>query len=106
MRGDLPVAPVLTDTVALVTGLRTLPERQRTVLVLHYLGDLPVDQIAAELGCPPGSIKSWLSRGRAALAAALRVDEPDDPPRRSRSGPAASLEGPRLACPESGVTGA
>jgi len=67
---------VSTDTVALVSGLRTLPERQRTVLVLHYMCDLTIDQIAAELGCPPGSVKSWLSRGRTALAAAVRIVEP------------------------------
>jgi RNA polymerase sigma-70 factor, ECF subfamily len=73
-----PHAPeVSTDTVALVSGLRTLPERQRTVLVLHYLCDLTVDQIAAELGCPAGSVKSWLSRGRTALAAAVRIVEPE-----------------------------
>src|SRR5215475_10473312 len=68
---------VSTDTVALVCGLRTLPERQRTVLVLHYMCDLTVDQIAAELGCPTGSVKSWLSRGRTALAAAVRIVEPE-----------------------------
>jgi RNA polymerase sigma-70 factor, ECF subfamily len=59
------------DTVALVAGLRTLPERQRLVLVLHYLADMPVSQIAAELGCPAGSVKAWLSRGRNGLAAAV-----------------------------------
>ena len=67
---------VSTDTVALVCGLRTLPERQRTVLVLHYMCDLSVDEIAAELGCPSGSVKSWLSRGRTALADAVRVVDP------------------------------
>ena len=73
-----PHAPeVSTDTVALVSGLRTLPERQRTVLVLHYMCDLTVDQIATELGCPSGSVKSWLSRGRTALAAAVRIVEPE-----------------------------
>jgi Sigma-70, region 4 len=36
-----------------------------------------VDQIAAELGCPAGSVKSWLSRGRTALAAAVRIVEPE-----------------------------
>jgi RNA polymerase sigma-70 factor, ECF subfamily len=66
---------ISTDTVALVAGLRTLPQRQRTVLVLHYLADLPVQQIAAELGCPVGSVKVWLSRGRTALAAAVRADD-------------------------------
>jgi len=66
---------ISTDTVALVAGLRTLPPRQRTVLVLRYLADLPVEQIAAEMSCPAGSVKAWLSRGRAALAAALRTDD-------------------------------
>jgi RNA polymerase sigma-70 factor, ECF subfamily len=66
---------VSTDTVALVAGLRTLPQRQRTVLVLYYLADLSVEQIAAELGCPAGSVKAWLSRGRSALAAAVRADD-------------------------------
>jgi RNA polymerase sigma-70 factor, ECF subfamily len=68
-RGHAPeVSP---DTVALVTGLRALPERQRVVLVLHYLADLPVNRIAAEMGAPVGSVKVWLSRGREALASAL-----------------------------------
>jgi RNA polymerase sigma-70 factor, ECF subfamily len=69
------------DTVALVAGLRALPERQRTVLVLYYLADCSVDQIAAELGCPAGSVKAWLSRGRAALATAIGADDQDPPMR-------------------------
>ena len=82
---ELQAAEVSTDTVALVSGLRTLPERQRTVLVLHYMCDLTIDQIAAELGCPAGSVKSWLSRGRTALAEAVRIVEPDPPAERARS---------------------
>jgi len=65
------VPEISPNTVALVAALRTLPERQRVVLVLHYLADLPVDQIASDIGCPVGSVKAWLSRGRAALAAVL-----------------------------------
>ena len=65
------VPEISPDTVALVMALRTLPERQRVVLVLHYLADLPVAQIAAELRCPVGSVKAWLWRGREALAVAM-----------------------------------
>ncbi len=65
------VPEVSPDTVALVAALRTLPERQRIVIVLHYLADLPVGQIAEELRCPVGSVKAWLWRGREALAAAM-----------------------------------
>jgi RNA polymerase sigma-70 factor, ECF subfamily len=66
---DVPA--ISPDTVALVAALRTLPERQRIVVVLYYLADLPIGQIAAELHCPVGSVKAWLSRGREGLAIAL-----------------------------------
>jgi RNA polymerase sigma-70 factor, ECF subfamily len=62
------------DTVTLVAALRKLPGRQRVVLVLHYLADLTVEQVATEIGCPAGSVKAWLSRGRTALAVALADD--------------------------------
>ncbi len=94
--GEEHTPEVSTDTVALVSGLRTLSERQRTVLVLHYMCDLTVDQIATELECPTGSVKSWLSRGRTALAAAVRIVEPDQrrerprPPVPARTEPEAS----------------
>ena len=65
------VPEISPDTVALVAALRTLPERQRVVVVLHYVADLPIRQIATELRCPVGSVKAWLSRGRGALAIAL-----------------------------------
>jgi RNA polymerase sigma-70 factor, ECF subfamily len=68
------VPEVSADNVALVAGLRALPERQRIVLVLYYLADLPVQQVAAELNCSVGSVKSLLARGRVALAAAVRED--------------------------------
>jgi RNA polymerase sigma-70 factor, ECF subfamily len=71
LAGEQVMSEISPNTVALVHGLRTLPERQRVVLVLHYLADMSVDQIAADLGCPAGSVKAWLSRGRAALAVAL-----------------------------------
>lgn len=70
-----PVPEISPDTVALIAALKALPDRQRVVLVLHYLADLPVGQVAAELNCPVGSVKGWLSRGRAALALALAVTE-------------------------------
>ena len=62
------------DHVALVAALRRLPDPQRRAVVLHYLGDLPVATIAQELGVADGTVKSWLHRGRAALAAQLTED--------------------------------
>jgi RNA polymerase sigma-70 factor (ECF subfamily) len=57
--------------VALVAALRQLPEAQRQALVLHHIADLPIHQIAAEIGVPEGTIKARLSRGRTALAVLL-----------------------------------
>lgn len=59
------------DHVALVVALRALPETQRRAIVLHHLVDLPVAEVARELGVAVGTVKSWLHRGRAALAAKL-----------------------------------
>ncbi len=63
------------DVVLLVEALRTLPVKQRHAVVLHYLADLSVEQVATELGAPVGSVKGWLSRGRAALAAVIGTDD-------------------------------
>lgn len=63
---DLPEPPP--DIVLLVAALRRLPARQRTAIVLRYLTDLTVEQVAREMQCPAGTVKSWLARGRKALA--------------------------------------
>lgn len=69
---DEPVAgePDL-DRVALVDALATLPTAQRRAMVLHYLVDLPIAEIAQREGVAEGTVKSWLHRGRVALAAHL-----------------------------------
>ncbi|WP_203336942.1 SigE family RNA polymerase sigma factor [Nocardioides limicola] len=59
------------DHVALVAALQQLPAAQRRVLVLHHLADLPVREVAREVGVAEGTVKAHLSRGRAALAALL-----------------------------------
>jgi RNA polymerase sigma-70 factor, ECF subfamily len=59
------------ERVALVAALATLPPAQRRAVVLHYLADLPVAEIADRESVAPGTVKSWLHRGRAALAAQL-----------------------------------
>jgi RNA polymerase sigma-70 factor (sigma-E family) len=59
------------EHLALLGALRELPEGQRHALALHYLVDLPVDEIADTLGVSAGTVKSRLSRGRTALAALL-----------------------------------
>ncbi|GEC09806.1 RNA polymerase sigma24 factor [Streptomyces spinoverrucosus] len=61
--------------VDMVTALRKLPEAQRMAVVLHYLCDLSVEQVASETGAPVGTVKARLSRGRAALARELATDD-------------------------------
>jgi RNA polymerase sigma-70 factor (ECF subfamily) len=61
-----------------IEALRSLPVEQREVVALHHLADLPVADIADELGLPVGTVKSRLSRGREALAQALGTDEEVD----------------------------
>lgn len=57
--------------VAFEQALRTLPPRQRLIVTLFYVFDLSIDQVAAETGVSAGTVKTQLSRGRAALAPLL-----------------------------------
>lgn len=63
------------DHVALMTAMKDLPEAQREALVLHHFVGLSVDEVAASVGAPSGTIKARLSRGRTALAGKLGVEE-------------------------------
>ncbi|MCW2702779.1 MAG: subfamily polymerase sigma-24 factor [Blastococcus sp.] len=55
------------DHREVVEGLRTLPRRQREVLVLRYWSELSEAEIATALGIARGTVKSSASRGLAAL---------------------------------------
>ncbi|GIG57641.1 RNA polymerase sigma24 factor [Longispora fulva] len=60
------------DRVALAAALATLPENHRRAVILHHLADLPIAEIAAQENVAEGTVKSWLSRGRTALATQLK----------------------------------
>jgi RNA polymerase sigma-70 factor (ECF subfamily) len=71
---DLGPPPSATDperALDVRNALATLPRRQREVVVLHYFLDLPVDEIAAQLGVSAGTVKTSLHRARTALAVVL-----------------------------------
>lgn len=61
--------PELTEELDL--AIASLPRRQLQVVTLHYLADLPVDEIAQALGISVGSVKSHLFDARANLRKAL-----------------------------------
>lgn len=75
---DQQVPPPGDDTVALIAALSQLPEAQRRALVLHHVGDLPVAEIARLESVAVGTVKARLSRGRAALAVQLSIDNEYD----------------------------
>ncbi|MFF5071428.1 SigE family RNA polymerase sigma factor [Micromonospora olivasterospora] len=75
------------DRVALAAALRALPADQRRAVVLFYIAELSVNEIAEDCGVAPGTVKSWLHRARTTLAA--RLDE-HDPQRRDGGRPGTS----------------
>ena len=66
------------EALELARALGTLPAPQRSAIVLHDAGDLSVAAVARELEVPEGTVRSWLSRGRKALAAELSLSDADD----------------------------
>ncbi|MBP2322119.1 RNA polymerase sigma-70 factor (sigma-E family) [Kibdelosporangium banguiense] len=52
---------------AMMAKLATLPRRQRAALVLRYYQGYDDAQIAAELDCRPGTVRSLISRGLSTL---------------------------------------
>jgi RNA polymerase sigma-70 factor (ECF subfamily) len=62
------------DRVALFAALAKLPDTHRRAVVLRYMGDLTVAEIADREGVPEGTVKSWLHRARTALAGEVSRD--------------------------------
>jgi RNA polymerase sigma factor (sigma-70 family) len=59
------------DHQEVIAALAGLPRRRREAIVLRYWLDLPEREIAATMGVSPGTVKSHVSRGLAALARTL-----------------------------------
>lgn len=62
------------ETLAVRDALARVPVDQRAALVLHYLEDRDVTEVARILGLTESGAKSRLVRGRRALAALLGED--------------------------------
>lgn len=66
--GDIPRRAELdADAIAVREVLKQLPERQREVLVLRFYADVKIGEIATELDCPVGTVKSLIHRGLARM---------------------------------------
>jgi RNA polymerase sigma-70 factor (ECF subfamily) len=65
------VVVVAERDAALRAALRALAERDREVVYLRYFLELSETEMAAVLGCRPGTVKSRLSRALGRLRAAL-----------------------------------
>lgn len=55
-------------------AIACLPFKQRVVVILFYLHDMDMDEIAATLNLPAGTVKSRLFYGRARLRERLKTD--------------------------------
>ena len=77
-RVDTRVEGPSPDRVAVMAALAELPDPQRRAVVLRYLADLTVPQIAEREGVAEGTVKSWLHRARTTLARHLDPGADED----------------------------
>jgi RNA polymerase sigma-70 factor, ECF subfamily len=67
-----PAPPDLTpETTGVWRAVRELPRRQQQAVVLHYVGQLSMAEIADAMGCSEGAVKSHLHRARQQLRGPL-----------------------------------
>jgi len=66
------------DRIDLEQALAELNEKHRKAVILRYMADMTTAEIAAQEGVPETTIRSWLTRGKKALAERLRIEEFED----------------------------
>ena len=78
---DTPREPAAPDEIGLVAdrelldrGFRRLSVDQRAVLVLRHIVGLPLEEVAATLGIPPGTARSRLYRALQSMRASIDAD--------------------------------
>ena len=72
-QGPDPAAQLLEQlgTERVVAAIDRLPEEYRLVSTLYFMEDMSYEEIAQVLGCPIGTVRSRLHRGRKMLQKAL-----------------------------------
>jgi RNA polymerase sigma factor (sigma-70 family) len=71
-------AVTIPDRIDLYRALDGLPARQRDVVVLRFLADLPGATVAEVLGCSVSTVNTHAERGLSALRTVLDIDEKED----------------------------
>ena len=71
----VPDADLTADLLDLRHAVAALPDRMRAAVCLHYLADLPVDQVAAALEVSAGTVKSNLHDARTRLRSLMEVTD-------------------------------
>ena len=66
-------APPTGDRVDLLVALQALPDRQRQAVVLHYIADCSVQNVADAMGISDGAVKAHLFKAREALRRSMEV---------------------------------
>jgi RNA polymerase sigma-70 factor (ECF subfamily) len=87
-RGRVPRPEYVADNTSAVAtrvsvrdAIATLPPRQREAVVLRYLADLPLADVAAAMGCATGTVKATLHQAMLSMRIELDDTEDDDEPR-------------------------
>jgi RNA polymerase sigma factor (sigma-70 family) len=62
------------DAVAVRRAVASLSRRQRTAVVLRFYADLPVAEVAALMGCAPGTVKALTGQAMSALRGLVHND--------------------------------
>jgi RNA polymerase sigma factor (sigma-70 family) len=99
-----PLDALVVQRAELVSVLRRLSRRQREVVAMRYLADLPEAQVAAALGCSVGTVKQHASRGLAALRDALDPSTSDCADESEPSNPASVPTSPMSPGPSEGAS--
>ena len=76
-----PTVDDATGTVATALDVRAalaqLTDRQRAAVVLRYVADLPLAEIAEVMGCATGTVKATLHQALAHMRIELEADDED-----------------------------
>jgi RNA polymerase sigma-70 factor (ECF subfamily) len=65
----------VTTALSVREAITTLPARQREAVVLRYLADLPLADVADAMGCAVGTVKATLHQALASLRVELKEDD-------------------------------